>query len=237
MSSIGAAGPVAVLVNPTAGRGRHRDQIAGRARRAACAAAATSSCCEPRRRRRPRSPPAATPSPAGAGALVAAGGDGTVNLGAAGRRRHRRRRSGICRSAPATTSPRARPADRSAGGGRSRITDALDDGGRRRRRPGPDGPGRRPGAMVRRGARRRLRRDRQRTGQPDAVPARPAPLRRGDRGRAAAAAARAATPCVSTASSTGWTRSWSPIGNTAVVRRRHAHLPGRRRAPTGCSTW
>jgi len=73
------AGPVAVLVNPTAGRGRHRDAVPAVLRRLGesgrdvhvITAASAEAAAEA----------AAKAVADGAGALVAAGGDGTVNLG------------------------------------------------------------------------------------------------------------------------------------------------------------
>ena len=108
--------------------------------------------------------------------------------GAAGGRRHRRavrRRAGRHRQRLRRRSRRARPT-------RSRrptlIAAALRAGRTRpvdlARMTGAGGAD----ALVRGGARGRLRRDRQRAGQPDALAARPAPLRPGDPGRAGPAA-------------------------------------------------
>jgi diacylglycerol kinase (ATP) len=79
VSNSGAAGPVAVLVNPSAGRGRHRQQLA----------AALDELSAHGRDVQVLSPdgiPAAVAAAHaavadGVSALVAAGGDGTVNLG------------------------------------------------------------------------------------------------------------------------------------------------------------
>ena len=220
---------VAVLVNPRAGRGRHRGLLpavldALRARPAGRCACSTPTAAEdaagrlPRRGRRRGAPrwwrSAATapstwrcrrsPAPAW--------------------------RSAWSRPAPATTSraelglpgrPAARP--------RRAIAAALRPGRTRAGRPGPaDRPGRRR-ALVRRGAGGRLRRDRQRAGQPDALAARPAPLRPGHRRRAAPAAAAARTRLeLDGARAQRSTAVLVAVGNCRQLRRRHADLPGRR---------
>ena len=83
--------------------------------------------------------------------------------------------------------------------------------------------------LVRRGARCRLRRDRQRAGQPDAVPARPPPLRHRDRRRAAAAAAAARTRCALDGVDASIRGGAGRDRQHPELRRRHADLPGRRR--------
>jgi diacylglycerol kinase (ATP) len=79
VSNSGAAGPVAVLVNPSAGRGRHRQQLAA-------ALDELSAHGRDVQVLRPDGIPAAVAAAHaavadGVSALVAAGGDGTVNLG------------------------------------------------------------------------------------------------------------------------------------------------------------
>ena len=79
MSNSGAAGPVAVLVNPSAGRGRHRQQLAAALDELAAHGRDVQVL-------RPDGVEAALAAARaavsdGVSALVAAGGDGTVNLG------------------------------------------------------------------------------------------------------------------------------------------------------------
>ena len=172
----------------------------------------------------------------GVAALVAVGGDGTVHQAlqavaerpvgfgvVPGRHRQRlRRRDGRT--------------GRPAGGGRARSPRpcatrdyrAVD-------LARMTGAGRR-GALVRGGAGGRLRRDRQRAGQPDALAARPAPLRPGDRPGAGPAAA----PGVRAGAGRRrprlrgrcWWRSATARATAAGCASCPAPTP-----PTGCWTW
>ena len=203
-----------MLANPAAGRGRHRGLLPGgrwtrlgarRARRCGC------STREHRRGGRGGLPRAVAEGVGRAGG----GRRGRHRApGAAGGRRHRRRLRGGAGRHRATTSRRRRAyrwirsaaADRDRRGARATGRHRPFDLARM------TGAGRR-GALVRGGAGGRLRRDRQRARQPDALAARAAPLRPGDRAGDGPAAAARATRSSSTARTAASTAVLVAVGN------------------------